>query len=93
MELSSGMHVPRKISSIYSLFLRRGGIILYMLDQTPLLYKGRSQTVASDSSISARGSHNTSSLLVLHKDFLVAEITFKDKLKVVELAGANKRLS
>ena len=33
-----------------------------------------------------------SSLLVLHKDFLTAELrTFDDKLKVVELAGANKR--
>ena len=41
-----------------------------------------------------------SSLLVLHEDFLMAEfkfmqvkITFDDKLKVVELAGANKRRS
>ncbi len=33
-----------------------------------------------------------SSLLVIHKDFLTAELrTFDDKLKVVELAGANKR--
>ena len=42
----------------------------------------------------------SSSLLVLHKDFLMAEFkfmqvkrTFDDKLKVVELAGANKRRS
>ena len=67
-----------------------------------------------DYSISARGSQKNyqssymyvatrytgSSLLVLHKDFLMAEFkfmqvkrTFYDKLKVVELAGANKRRS
>ncbi len=53
--------------------------------------------------VSARGSHIDtgiygSSLLVLLKDFFMAEFvqvkrTFDDKLKVVELAGANKRLS